>query len=318
MTAESPWWKTGVVYQIYPRSFADGNGDGVGDLAGIRSRLPYLSGLGVDALWITPFYPSPMADHGYDVADPRGVDPVFGDLADFDALLADAHERRIRVTIDLVPNHSSHQRDWFQAALAAPPGSPERERYFFRGARPGRPRAAEQLALCLRRPGVDAGAGRPVVPAPLRARAAGPELRQPRGDRRPRGDDAVLARPGRRRLPHRRRARHGQAGVPARHGPDGRHRAARRPRAGRPPLRPGRRARGAPADARGPGRLPRSDGVRRGVGARRRAARAVSAAGRAASGVQFQAAQRRLGPRRDPRRHRALPGHGGRDAPSGG
>jgi alpha-glucosidase len=129
------WWRDAVFYQVYIRSFADGNGDGVGDLAGIRSRLPYLAGLGVDALWITPFYPSPMADHGYDVADPRDVAPVFGDLADFDALLADAHDLGIRVTIDLVPNHSSHQREWFQQALAAAPGSPERARYLFRDGR---------------------------------------------------------------------------------------------------------------------------------------------------------------------------------------
>ena len=131
----SPWWRDAVFYQVYVRSFADGNGDGVGDLVGLRSRLPYLSRLGVDALWITPFFPSPMADHGYDVADPRDVDPVFGDLAAFDAMLAESHERGIRVTIDLVPNHSSHQREWFQQALAAAPGSPERARYLFRDGR---------------------------------------------------------------------------------------------------------------------------------------------------------------------------------------
>ncbi|MCU1667767.1 MAG: alpha amylase catalytic region [Blastococcus sp.] len=131
----SDWWRDAVFYQIYIRSFADGNGDGVGDLAGIRSRLPYLAELGVDALWITPFYPSPMADHGYDVADPRDVEPVFGDLAEFDALLAEAHERGLRVTVDLVPNHSSHQHAWFQEALAAEPGSPARARYLFRDGR---------------------------------------------------------------------------------------------------------------------------------------------------------------------------------------
>jgi alpha-glucosidase len=124
-----------VFYQVYVRSFADETGDGVGDLAGIRSRLPYLAELGVDALWITPFYPSPMADHGYDVADPRDVEPVFGDLAGFDALLADAHALGIRVTIDLVPNHSSHDHEWFQEALASPPGSPARSRYLFRDGR---------------------------------------------------------------------------------------------------------------------------------------------------------------------------------------
>jgi alpha-glucosidase len=134
-TSATDWWRDAVFYQIYVRSFADGNGDGVGDLPGIRSRLPYLADLGVDALWITPFYPSPMADHGYDVADPRDVEPVFGDLAEFDALLADAHALGLRVTIDLVPNHSSHHHEWFQAALAAQPGSPERARYLFRDGR---------------------------------------------------------------------------------------------------------------------------------------------------------------------------------------
>ncbi|KWX02054.1 Alpha-glucosidase [Carbonactinospora thermoautotrophica] len=130
-----PWWRSAVFYEIYIRSFADGNGDGVGDLIGIRSRLPYLAELGVDAIWITPFYPSPMADGGYDVADYRGVDPLFGTLADFDRLVQDAHDLDIRVMIDIVPNHTSARHPWFQAALAAGPGSRERERYIFR---PGR------------------------------------------------------------------------------------------------------------------------------------------------------------------------------------
>src|SRR3954469_8817319 len=107
--ADRQWWQDAVFYQVYVRSFADAGGDGVGDLDGIRSRLGYLELLGIDALWLTPFFPSPMADGGYDVADPRGVDPLFGDLAAFDALLAEAHERGIRVTIDLVPNHTSDQ-----------------------------------------------------------------------------------------------------------------------------------------------------------------------------------------------------------------
>ncbi|HZB51696.1 MAG TPA: glycoside hydrolase family 13 protein [Mycobacteriales bacterium] len=136
MTSQSaPWWRSAVFYEVYLRSFADGTGDGVGDLAGLRHRLPYLADLGVDALWITPFYPSPMVDHGYDVADPRGVDPLFGDLAAFDAMLADAHALGLKVTIDVVPNHTSDQHPWFRAALAAPPGSPERDRYLFRDGR---------------------------------------------------------------------------------------------------------------------------------------------------------------------------------------
>ena len=129
------WWRTAVIYQVYIRSFADGDGDGVGDLAGIRSRLPYLRDLGVDAVWITPFYPSPMADGGYDVADYRDIEPVFGTLADADALVTEAHDLGLRVIVDIVPNHSSDRHAWFQAALAAGPGSPERGRYVFR---PGR------------------------------------------------------------------------------------------------------------------------------------------------------------------------------------
>lgn len=129
------WWKTSVVYQIYPRSFADSNGDGVGDLAGVRSRLPYLAELGVDAIWLSPFYPSPMADHGYDVADPTDVDPTFGTLADFDAMVANAHDLGIKVTVDLVPNHFSDRHEWFQQALAAGPGSGERDRFIFRAGR---------------------------------------------------------------------------------------------------------------------------------------------------------------------------------------
>jgi len=124
-----------VIYQIYPRSWADGNGDGTGDLPGITARLPYLRDLGVDAIWLSPFYVSPQADGGYDVADYRDIDPIFGTLADADTLLAAAHDLGLKVIVDLVPNHSSDEHAWFQAALAADPDSPERERYVFRDGR---------------------------------------------------------------------------------------------------------------------------------------------------------------------------------------
>ncbi|MBX7444026.1 MULTISPECIES: glycoside hydrolase family 13 protein [unclassified Arthrobacter] len=133
--ASSPWWADAVVYQIYPRSFADGNGDGMGDLRGVMDRLPYLEQLGVDAIWLSPFYQSPQADGGYDVADYRQVDLLFGSLADFDAMLQDAHRRGMKVIVDLVPNHTSDEHAWFQAALGALPGSPERDRYIFREGR---------------------------------------------------------------------------------------------------------------------------------------------------------------------------------------
>ncbi|MET0416984.1 MAG: glycoside hydrolase family 13 protein [Actinoplanes sp.] len=129
------WWRDAVIYQIYPRSFADANGDGIGDLPGIRSRLPYLRDLGVDAVWLSPFYLSPQADAGYDVADYRTVDPIFGTIEDARGLILDAHELGLRVIVDLVPNHSSDQHVWFQQALAEGPGSPLRARYHFRDGR---------------------------------------------------------------------------------------------------------------------------------------------------------------------------------------
>ena len=131
------WWRDAVVYEVYVRSFADGDGDGVGDLPGVRSRLRYLRDLGVDAVWLTPFYPSPMADHGYDVADYRGVDPLFGCLADFDALLADAHSLGLRVIIDIVANHTSARHRWFRDAVAPGAGDAERDRYVIRPAAAG-------------------------------------------------------------------------------------------------------------------------------------------------------------------------------------
>ncbi|MGV9263056.1 glycoside hydrolase family 13 protein [Kitasatospora sp. NPDC003701] len=133
---ETPhWWRDAAIYQVYPRSFADADGDGTGDLAGVRTRLPYLAELGVDAVWFNPWYPSPMADGGYDVADYRGVDPLFGTLADAEQLIAEALGHGIRTIVDIVPNHVSDQHPWFRAALAAGPGSPERELFHFRTGR---------------------------------------------------------------------------------------------------------------------------------------------------------------------------------------
>jgi len=130
--ADPLWWRDAVIYEVYPRSFADGNGDGTGDLAGVRQRLPYLADLGVDAVWFTPWYASPLADGGYDVADYRTIHPDFGTLEDAEALIADALALGIRTIVDVVPNHVSREHEWFRAALAAGPGSAERERFWFR------------------------------------------------------------------------------------------------------------------------------------------------------------------------------------------
>jgi alpha-glucosidase len=139
-----PWWRSAVIYQVYVRSFAAGSGpagdSGVGNLAGVRSRLSYLADLGIDAIWFNPWYPSPMADAGYDVADYRAIDPLFGTLDEAEKLIAEAHQLGIRIILDIVPNHGSDVQPWFTAALAAPPGSPERDRFIFR---PGRGRGGE-------------------------------------------------------------------------------------------------------------------------------------------------------------------------------
>ncbi|MEV8135527.1 glycoside hydrolase family 13 protein [Microbacterium aurantiacum] len=129
------WWRTAVIYQIYPRSFADSSGDGIGDLRGVTAHLADLEDLGIDAIWLSPFQRSPQKDAGYDVSDYCDVDPIFGTLDDFDVMLAEAHARDIRIIVDLVPNHSSDQHEWFQQALAAAPGSRERARYMFRDGR---------------------------------------------------------------------------------------------------------------------------------------------------------------------------------------
>jgi alpha-glucosidase len=129
------WWRDAVIYQVYVRSFADSDGDGIGDLRGVRERLPYLAGLGVDAVWLTPFYASPQADGGYDVADYRAVDPLFGELADAGRLITEAHRLGLRIIVDIVPNHTSDRHPWFEAALAGGREAPERRLYHFR---PGR------------------------------------------------------------------------------------------------------------------------------------------------------------------------------------
>ncbi|MDI3242228.1 alpha-amylase family glycosyl hydrolase [Arthrobacter sp. AL08] len=125
------WWQSAVIYQVYPRSFADGDGDGVGDLAGLTARLPYIASLGVDGIWMTPFQPSPQVDQGYDVSDYCGVDPLFGTMEQFDTLLELAHSLGLRVLLDVVPNHCSAEHPLFQAALAAGPGSRERDMFHF-------------------------------------------------------------------------------------------------------------------------------------------------------------------------------------------
>ena len=133
--AGTAWWRDAVIYQVYVRSFADAGGDGTGDLAGVRRHLPYLRDLGVDALWFNPWYPSPLADSGYDIADYRAIDPLFGTLAEAEGLIADAADLGLRTIIDIVPNHVSDEHAWFRAALAAGTGSAERKRFWFR---PGR------------------------------------------------------------------------------------------------------------------------------------------------------------------------------------
>ncbi|MEX0795419.1 MAG: glycoside hydrolase family 13 protein [Acidimicrobiia bacterium] len=131
MTETKPWWKDAVVYQVYVRSFADGNGDGTGDIAGLRSRLPYLKSLGVDAIWVNPWYASPLRDGGYDVADYRSINPIFGTLEEATQLIREAGEIGLRLLVDLVPNHTSSEHRWFKEAVSSPPGSEARRRYHF-------------------------------------------------------------------------------------------------------------------------------------------------------------------------------------------
>jgi alpha-glucosidase len=133
--AQGLWWQRGVIYQVYPRSFMDSNGDGIGDLPGITSKLDYLQWLGVDAIWISPIYPSPMADFGYDVADYTDIEPTFGTLADFDYLLAQAHARNLKVILDFVPNHTSCEHPWFRESRLSR-DNPKRDWYLWADPKP--------------------------------------------------------------------------------------------------------------------------------------------------------------------------------------
>ena len=202
------WWKNAVIYEIYPRSYQDTNGDGIGDLNGITQRLDYLKSLGVDAIWLTPIYPSPQVDFGYDIADYQAIDPQYGTMADFDRLMTEANKRHIRVIMDMVMNHSSDKHKWFMESRSSKK-NPYRDWYVWhdgKGADRDRQRTgAEQLAIGVRRLGV--GVGRedaPVLVPQVLCRAAGPELEQSQGPPGIQGHHCVLAEEGRGRIPLRR------------------------------------------------------------------------------------------------------------------
>ena len=308
--ADAEWWRQAVVYQIYPRSFADADGNGLGDLAGVISRIPYLASLGIDAVWLSPFYPSALTDGGYDVDDYRDVDPRLGTLADFDEMTARLHARRIKVIVDIVPNHTSSRHAWFREALAAPKGSPARNRYIFRdGLGPDGSQPPSDWALRVRRASLGPRPRRPVVPAPVRRGAAGPELGQPRGPRRLPQDAPVLVRPRGRRVPRRRGARPGQepgraARVAARRG--GHHRRVTAARHA-PAVGPGRGARHLRRMAAGLQRIRSAAGRSgRGLGAPLPAAE-VRQPRRAGTGLQLRPARSELERRRVPARHHRQP-----------
>ncbi len=168
---QTPWWQSAVIYQIYPKSFQDSGARGTGDLKGIMARLDYLKTLGVDALWLTPVYVSPQVDNGYDIADYLNIDPAYGTMSDFEALLAAAHARGIRIVMDIVVNHTSTEHAWFKSALGDK-HSPYRDYYIWKDPVDGG--VPEQLAIQVWRQRLGAGPGhRPVLPAPLCPRAGG-------------------------------------------------------------------------------------------------------------------------------------------------
>ena len=302
------WWRDAVFYQVYVPSFTDSDGDGIGDLQGIRSRLGYLELLGVDALWLSPIYPSPMVDNGYDITDHRGVDPVWGDLDAVDDLIADAHAHGIRVTVDLVPNHTSDQHPWFRAALASPTGSPERARYHFRpgqgsdGAEPPNGwRSVFGGSAWTREPAGDAGPGEWYLHL---FSPAQPDLNWTNLEVWADLDKTLRFWLDRGVDGFRIDVAHGMCKKL-----DDAGRARRRRR--RPAVRPGRRARRAPDDPRDTRPLPGAGGHRRARGAQRRPVRALRAVGRAAPGGRHPAGREPVRRGRGARRDRGLPGGGG-------
>ena len=253
------WFKSAVVYQIYPRSFADSDGDGIGDLPGIISKLDYLQKLGVDVVWLSPIYTSPQDDNGYDISNYRDVDPVFGTLADLKKLTDGLHSRGMKLVMDLVVNHTSDEHPWFIESRSSK-DNPKRDWYWWRpprkdpaGRRPGG--GTQQLGFCLFRPGLGVRPGhRRVLPPPVLPEAAGPELGKPGGPRRRLRHDELVAGPRSGRLPDGRHQLHLQGHLAAGR-TAGRRNAVRR----RQPalhLRPADSrvpARDAPGGLRGPG-----------------------------------------------------------------
>ena len=200
MTQSYSWWQTDIIYQIYPRSYQDSNGDGVGDLPGIASRLDYVRSLNVGAVWLSPIYPSPMHDFGYDVADYCGIHPLFGTLADFDHLLAEVHRRGMKLILDLVPNHTSDEHPWFVESRRSR-DNPKRDWYIWRDPAPDGGPPNNWLSYFGGPAWTFDEAHRAVLPAPVRQTAAGAELSQSGGRRCAAGQHALLARQGRGWLP---------------------------------------------------------------------------------------------------------------------
>ena len=192
------WWKEAVFYQVYPRSFQDTNGDGIGDLPGITRRLDYLQQLGVNVIWLSPHFDSPNTDNGYDIRDYRKVMTEFGTMADFDHMLAGIKQRNMRLILDLVVNHTSDEHHWFVESRKSRT-NPYRDFYIWRDGVPNskrsaRVRSAQQLSLLLQWTGVDVGRDdEAVLPAPVRRQAAGPELGEPARTAKSLQPDAVLA-----------------------------------------------------------------------------------------------------------------------------